>query len=313
MKKFRQKNIFYSVIIPVFNEQKNVLSLSGEIIQEMDGLNKNFEVIFVDDGSNDKTFEELVKIKGIKIIKLRTNLGQSTALNVGINYSTGKIILTTDGDGQNDPKDFKNLLNKLDHGFDVVCGWRHKRKDSFSKRFISKGAVFLRKFLVDDGIHDSGCTLRAYRRECFDDLNIYGEMHRMLPALLRWRGFKITEVKVNHRPRIHGQSKYNWRRIIKGFLDMIYIWFWRKYSSRPLHLFGGLGFLFVISGSTLLLILIYLRFVYEYSLSDKIWPLFSFILILIGIQLFVTGLLASGSLEKEKIKSYQIEEIIDSN
>jgi len=301
---------FFSVVVPVYNEEKNVSSLYKEIQGSLEKLGKEYEIIFVDDGSVDKTYPQLKKLKPLTIIRFRTNSGQSAALDAGIKQARGKIIFTLDGDGQNDPADFSRLYEKLIQGFDVVCGWRHKRKDSFLRRFISYGARVLRSLLVDDRVHDAGCTLRIYRRECFVDLDLYGELHRMIPAMLRWRGFRIGEVKVNHRPRIHGRSKYNLTRAVRGFLDMVYIWFWRKYSQRPLHLFGGLGLVSSFLGTVILAVMVYLKIFYHYRLSDKIWPLVGFFLIMIGIQLLVTGLLAARGVEKDRSTRYYIAEII---
>jgi len=303
---------FFSVVVPVFNEEENVELLYKETKDALEKLAKDYEIIFVDDGSTDKTYSQLKKLSPLTIIKFRTNSGQSAALDAGIKQARGEIIFTLDGDGQNDPADFSLLYKKLTQGFDVVCGWRHKRKDSFSRRFISYGARVLRLLLVDDRVHDAGCTLRVYRRECFVDLDLYGELHRMIPALLRWRGFRIGEVKVNHRPRIHGRSKYNLTRAVKGFLDMIYIWFWRKYAQRPLHFFGGLGLAFNFLGGLILALMAYLKVFYHYHLSDKIWPLVGFFLIMIGIQLLATGLLAAREVEKDKSVRYYISEVIHS-
>lgn len=302
-----------SVVVPVYNEEKNIATLYKEILTAVKKISLSFEIIFVDDGSTDKTLKVLEKLSPIKVIRFRKNFGQSAALDAGIKEAKGDIVITLDGDGQNDPADFPMLVKELDKGYDVVCGWRYKRKDSFMKKFVSRGAYFLRGFLVRDEIHDAGCSLRAYKRECFEDFNLYGELHRMIPALLRWRGFKITEVKVNHRPRIFGKTKYNWKRTMKGFLDMIYIWFWRKYSSRPLHLFGSIGLLLMFFGGGLLSFLFFLRIFYAYSLSDKIWPIVGFISIMIGIQFLITGLLASQFVDISKSKKYFVEKIISRN
>jgi len=160
------------------------------------------------------------------------------------------------------------------------------------KRFFSRGANLLRKILIKDNIHDSGCSLKAYRRECFRSVDLFGEMHRFIPALLQLEGFRVTEVKVSHHPRIHGMTKYNWKRAIKGFVDMLSIWFWRKYSYRPLHLFGGGGmFLFTI-GSGILVWMLTLKIFFGASLSERLWPLVGIFFVLIGVQLFVSGLLA---------------------
>jgi len=312
MVKKNNSKIVYSVVVPVLNEEGNVAPLHKEILLVMKSLKKNFEIIFVNDGSADKTLQNLKKLKPVKIIDLRKNCGQSAALDAGIKASKGEILITLDGDGQNDPADIPELLAKMEEGYDAVCGWRYKRKDNFTKRFISKGAKFLRSLLVSDGVHDAGCTLRVYKRECFEDLDLYGEMHRMIPALLKWRGFKITEIKVNHRPRTRGKTKYNWKRTIKGFLDMLEIWFWRKYENRPLHLFGSLGLLLTIFSSLFLLFLAIKRLFFNYGLSDKIWPLAGMTSFITGIQLLIFGLLANLIIKNRYKKDfYKIREIIE--
>jgi len=187
------KKIKYSVVVPVYNEEDNVTNLFGEILREMKKLGDGFEIIFVNDASSDNTLEKLKNLSPVVIVDLRKNSGQSSAMDAGIKQVKGEVLITMDGDGQNDPVDIPALLDKMNEGFDVVCGWRYKRKDTLEKKLVSKGAKFFRKFLVDDGVHDSGCSLRVYKKECFDDLDLCGEMHRMIPALMRWRGFRITE------------------------------------------------------------------------------------------------------------------------
>jgi len=218
-----------SVVVPVFNEEGNVVPLHEEILEAVRKTGLNFEVIFVDDGSTDRTLFELKQIRPVKVVVLQSRYGQSCALDAGIKNARGDILVTLDGDGQNDPAAIPALLEKLDKGYDAVCGWRTKRMDPFGKRFVAKGARFLRKILVDDGIHDAGCTLRAYRRKCFAGMDLYGGLHRMIPGLLKWRRFKITEIPLNHRSRLCGFTKYNWTRIFHGFSDMIYIWLWRNH------------------------------------------------------------------------------------
>ncbi|MFQ5452357.1 MAG: glycosyltransferase family 2 protein [Candidatus Paceibacterota bacterium] len=304
-----ESKVKYSVIVPVYNEQGNVGPLHKEIIEAMQSLNQSYEIIFVDDGSTDNTYKNLVNLSGAKIIRLRGNSGQSAALDVGIKHARGDIIITLDGDGQNDPADILKLLERLEGGYDVVCGWRKKRADSPKIRFISWGARLLRGILVDDGVHDAGCTLRVYKREVFEGLDLYGELHRMIPALLKWRGFKITELIVRHRPRRIGITKYTSVRILRGLLDMMYVWFWRKYSTKPMHLFGGVGVLFSFIGGLILLLMAYLRLFHAYFLSDKIWPLVGFFFIIVGIQLVATGLLAAQLVEKQGGQHYSIVEI----
>ncbi|MCL4384234.1 glycosyltransferase family 2 protein [Patescibacteria group bacterium] len=274
-----------SVIIPIFNEEGSIAALHEELVRVLGAMKKSYEIIIVNDGSTDRTPEVLSRLKPVTIITLRINSGQSSALNEGLKYAHGKVVITMDGDGQNDPQDIPRLLSKLEEGYDVVCGWRYKRRDPLSKRLVSKGARMVRSILVDDKVQDAGCTLRVYRAECFKDLDLYGEMHRMLPAMLRWRGFKITEIKVNHRSRQSGVSKYGWGRIIRGFLDMLLVWFLRKYNQRPLHLFGTMGLLMMGSGMIILII--------EISLGmRKFWLLVGMEVFIAGFLLLVMGILA---------------------
>ncbi|MBU0707878.1 glycosyltransferase [Patescibacteria group bacterium] len=308
------KKIKYSVVVPVYNEEDNVIPLHNEIKEAMNRLNEPYEIIFVDDGSRDQTFNRLSALSPIKIVRFRKNFGQTAALDAGFKTAVGEIFIAMDGDRQNDPVDIPNLIEKISEGVDVVSGWRYNRKDTSSKKFISQGADYLRKFFISDGIHDSGCTLKAYRKECFEDLTLFGEMHRFIPGVLRWRGFTVTEIKVNHRPRVAGETKYNWKRILKGLIDMISVWFWRKYSTRPLHLFGGMG---IIMGSIGLILGLYLsiaRALHAVSLQNSIWPLVSVFLIIVGIQLFISGLLADIAVKtyyNKKRTTYSIKEIVD--
>ena len=268
--------MYLSIVIPVYNEEENVAQLHQEILSVIRKLNKTFEIIFVNDGSEDKTLEELRGLKPIKIIDFRKNFKQTAALDAGIKEARGNIIITMDGDLQNDPADIPLLLTKLNEGYDVASGWRWQRKDSFVKKIISRSANLLRRFFINDHINDSGCTLKAYRQECFENFDLYGEMHRFIPALLIWRGFKVVEVKVNHRPRVAGKTKYTLSRIFKGLIDMMAVWFWRKFSTRPLHIFGGAGLIIFTTGFLLIAILFTLRLFGIISLQTTIRPLVGF-------------------------------------
>lgn len=281
-----------SIVVPLYNEEGNVAKLHQKIKEACEALGKSYEIIFIDDGSKDKTAEEARNLSPLKFIQFRKNFGQTAAFDAGIKNSVGKVIITMDGDLQNDPADIRLLLEEMDKGFDIVSGWRHKRKDSLSKKIFSRGANLLRKILIQDNIHDSGCSLKAYKRECFEDIDLFGEMHRFIPALLELQGYRVGEVKVSHHPRVHGQTKYNWKRGVKGFVDMVSIWFWRKYSNRPLHLFGGGGILLSFLGTLVLIWMAIEKIFFGVSLSEKIWPLVGVFLIMIGIQLFIFGLLA---------------------
>jgi len=307
---------FISVVVPLYNEEGNVRELHKRILDACEKLGKPFEIIFIDDGSKDETIKNAQGLTPLTLIKFRKNFGQTAAFDAGIKQAQGEVVITMDGDLQNDPADIGLLLEKMEEGFDVVSGWRFKRKDSLSKKIFSRTANLLRKILIQDTIHDSGCSLKAYKRNCFEDVDLFGEMHRFMPALLELQGYKIGEVKVNHYPRVHGVTKYNWKRGMKGFVDMISIWFWRKYSNRPLHLFGGTGIVVSFLGTLVLVWMVVEKIFFGASLSEKIWPLVGIFLVLVGIQLFVFGLLADIMLKNyykgQKRMNYNIKEISQS-
>lgn len=241
---------FLSIIIPVYNEEGSIRELYYEISKTASELNRKrvisgHEVIFIDDGSRDKTQEILELLrrehKELRIIQFRKNFGQTAALKAGFGLSKGDLIVTMDGDLQNDPADIPRLIDELNKGYDVVSGWRYNRKDQFTKRIFSRIINMLRRNLIGDYLHDYGCSLKIYRRECIQDLELFGELHRYITAYLHIKGYKIGEVKVNHRPRKSGTTKYKFSRGINGLLDLLYLKFWSSFSSRPLHFFGRLG------------------------------------------------------------------------
>jgi len=239
-----------SVIIPVYNEAESIQPLYLEILDEIKTLKKNkkinnYEIIFVNDGSRDNSSEVISNIsqkdKNVKAIDFRKNFGQTPALKAGFDNCSGDLIVTMDGDLQNDPQDISGLISKLSEGYDVVSGWRFNRKDKFSKKISSKIMNFLRKKLVGDQLHDYGCSLKIYKKECLNDLELFGELHRYITAYLFIRGYKIGEIKVNHQQRKFGKTKYGFKRGVNGILDLFYLKFWATYSNRPLHFFGRLG------------------------------------------------------------------------
>jgi glycosyltransferase involved in cell wall biosynthesis len=302
-----------SVVIPVYNEERNVAILYSEIKKVMDSTGKKYEIIFIDDGSADGTFSELAKLN-VKVIKFRKNFGQTAALSAGFSNSKGKVIVTMDGDLQNDPADIPLLLAKIDEGYDVVSGWRWNRHDKLGKKVASRIANRMRTMLINERIHDSGCALKAYRRECFDEIDLMGEMHRYLPAILGWKGFKIGEVKVNHRARSYGRTKYGVTRIVKGFMDLLNVLFWRKYSNRPLHVFGGIGIVMTTLGVIMGFGLLVARQVFGYRLGQSQLPLLAVLMAIIGIQFFISGLMADISVKnyyKNGRKTYSIEKVVE--
>ena len=283
---------YLSIVVPLYNEEGNVKELHRKIFEAVQKIGRPFEIIFIDDGSKDGTLAEAKTLSPLKLVVFRKNFGQTAGFDAGIKAATGEIIITMDGDLQNDPSDIPLLLQKMDEGYDVVSGWRHKRQDPWSKKIPSRIANLLRKLLIHDNIHDSGCSLKAYRRECFKDVDLFGEMHRFIPAILQLEGYKVGEVKVSHHPRVHGVTKYNWKRGFKGLVDMISIWFWRKYSHRPLHLFGASGVVLFALGSLVLFWMLVEKVYFDNSIADRIWPLVGIFFTLIGVQLFISGLLA---------------------
>ncbi|MBI2415379.1 MAG: glycosyltransferase family 2 protein [Candidatus Kerfeldbacteria bacterium] len=283
----------YSVVVPIYNEAATLEELHRRLVTVMEQLQQPFELIFVNDGSTDTTHRVLEQLSPITVVTLRHNFGQTAALAAGIKQAKGDSIITLDADLQNPPEEIPKLLRVLrDQSLDVVSGWRRQRHDSLSKHLLSRGANVLRRLIIHDGIHDSGCTLKAYRRICFEQLDLLGEIHRFIPGMLRWQGFTVGEVEVRHEQRRFGNTKYNTWRIVKGLIDMIGVWFWRKYSSRPLHLFGGSGILLTIIGLVGFVSLGIARIFFSYPLSQSIWPLLASLAMVSGIQLFVSGLLA---------------------
>jgi len=309
------KNVELSIVVPIYDEEENIAELHKKILNACQKTGKAFEIIFVDDGSVDNTEKECRKLSPLTYIRFRKNYGQTAAFDAGFKIAKGDVIITMDGDLQNDPADIPLLLEKMEEGYDIVSGWRYQRKDSMSKKIFSRGANLLRKIFVKDNIHDSGCSLKAFKRECFEDLDLFGEMHRFIPALLQLQGFTVGEVKVSHHPRIHGRTKYNWKRSLKGAVDMVAIWFWRKYAHRPLHIFGAGGFLMFALGVVMLIWMFIEKVFYGESLSERIWPLLGIFFMLAGIQLFVSGLLADilikNYFKNRDQMNYSIKEVVE--
>ena len=303
-----------TVVIPVFNEEGNILVLAREIDAALSGK-FDYEIIFVDDGSTDLTREEIQKLVDAgkaRALILTRNFGQSAALAAGIDAANGEFLITMDGDLQNDPADIPFLVERLQDGYDVICGWRTNRKDSYLKRYLSKAANWLRRHMTNEPIHDSGCTLRAYRKHVFDELQLFGEMHRFIPALLYWRGFRIGETPTNHRARVHGRTKYGWSRLIKGILDLIVVAFWQRFSLRPIHVFGLVGLVLMLFGASVTAFLIGERVFFNSPLADRPLLIVSLIMVVVGTQFIGMGLLADIQVRTyysiRKIKSYAVKD-----
>lgn len=303
-----------SIVIAVFNEENNLSALIDEINSVCDARRWVREIIVVDDGSTDNSARVAGSMANVTVFRFRRNFGQTAAFDAGCHAAQYEYVITMDGDGQNDPADIPNLIAHLQAGnLDVVSGWRVDRQDTFFKRFVSRGANLLRKVFLNDTIHDSGCSLKVYRRECFDNVHLYGEMHRFIPALLEMRGFSVGEIPVNHRPRRSGTSKYNAVRTIKGLADIVLLWFWRSYSVRPIHLLGGIGVLFFLAATVFGGRTVYL-FVTDRKLSSTLEPLltvFSFIAGLLFVSLgILTDILIKIYYAISAERYYSVREII---
>jgi len=311
-----------SIIIPVFNEAENLPQLYQEINASLSRLKKSYEIIFVDDGSSDDSYGILKTIHRddptVKVIKFRKNFGQTAALSAGFDYAKGEIFITLDADLQNDPNDFPLLLEKMEQGFDIVCGWRRRRKDKFlTRRLPSMIANWLISKITRVKLHDFGCTLKAFRTEVAKTIRLYGELHRFIPAIASNMGVSIAEVKVNHRPRSHGKSKYNIFRSIKVALDLLTVKFLLSYSTRPLQIFGVFGLVSGLAGGILALLLSYQRLILRQAIGNRPLLLLAILLIVIGIQFITLGLLAEIMVrayhESVEKRIYFTREIIDSD
>ncbi len=285
-----------SFVIPAKNEELSIKILYDEIIQSINKLNKTYEIIFIDDGSTDKTFQvlkELHKNDGkIKIIRLRGNFGKSAALQAGFNNSKGEIIFTLDADLQDDPKEIPAFLKKLNEGYDLVSGWKKRRHDpSFSKVIPSRVVNFLTRLMTGLSIHDTNCGFKAYKREVIDNLNLYGELYRFIPVLAAKQNFKVGEIIVEHRGRKFGKTKFGWGRGIKGILDLITVVFLTGYLRRPGHFFGTLGLVAFSLGFIIGMYIAFLRITTGTIQDRQPLLILGILLMLIGIQLISTGLL----------------------
>lgn len=309
-----------SVIIPVYNEEDNIEPLHSSLNDVLSILGKPYEIIFIDDGSRDHTLDILQKLNATdsccKVIRFRRNFGQTAALAAGFAHAHGKVIVTLDGDLQNDPTDIPKLLDKIDEGYDVVSGWRVRRKDKFlTRRLPSICANWLISKITGVKLHDYGCTLKAYRREVAQNIDLYGEMHRFIPAMASWMGVSVAEIPVNHHPRRHGLSKYGLSRTLRVTLDLITVKFLLSYATKPLQIFGTVGFVSSFTGFVLALYLSVDKLVFDHQLSNRPLLFLAILLILVGIQFVSMGLLGEMMVriyhEGQDKPIYVIKEILE--
>ncbi|MHC4291450.1 MAG: glycosyltransferase family 2 protein [Planctomycetota bacterium] len=308
-----------SVVIPVFNEAQSLEPLHAEIGQALADF--DYEVLYVDDGSTDNSFSVLAdiqkKTENMRVIRFRRNFGQTAAMSAGFKYARGKIIIPMDADGQNDPADIPKLIAKLNEGYDIVSGWRKERKDNAVTRTLpSRMANWMIGKITGIKLHDYGCTLKAYKAESLKSIRLYGEMHRFIPALARWGGEKVVEMVVNHRARITGQTKYGLSRTFKVVLDLITIKFLASFSTKPIHIFGGLGVLCFLASFLSGLTVLGMKVFSGDSMNRNPLFMISLMLMIASIQFVLMGLLAEMMVrtyhESQDRPIYVIEKILES-
>ena len=286
-----------SVVIPIYNESPNIRQLLAELTSTLEAWGRPFEIVAVDDGSRDDSYQILAELHAadprLRVVRFRRNFGQTAAFAAGFAHARGAIIVTSDGDLQNDPRDIPAMVAELERGADIVCGWRRDRKDTFlTRRVPSMLANRLISAATGVRLHDYGCSLKAFRAEVVKPLRLYGEMHRFIPAIASEYGVRITELEVNHRPRVHGTSKYGLSRTIRVVLDLLTVKYLLDYSKRPLQIFGLVGLLFGGLGAVILLWLVGVKFIGHQGIGDRPLLLFGILLVFTGVQLVTIGLLA---------------------
>ena len=307
-----------SVLVPVLDEAKTVQELARRVADVLGRLGRSFEIVFVDDGSSDGTPGQVREARErdprVKLVRLRRNFGKAAALCAGFDHCTGGIIITMDGDLQDDPEEIPRFLAKLeDEDLDLVSGWKRRRQDPASKRLPSRLFNWVTRQLAQVDLHDFNRGFKAYRREVLAEIAVYGELHRYIPVLASRRGFLVGEIQVQHHPRRHGKSKYGWDRLYKGLLDLITVLFITRYTRRPLHLFGALGLGFFTAGFFIDAWLAYLWVFHHEDLSNRPLLLFGNLLILLGIMVLTTGLIGEMITFKNfrRRDSYSIKEWLE--
>jgi glycosyltransferase involved in cell wall biosynthesis len=289
-----------SIVVPILNEEENIPVLHSRIAEALAGGKIDYELILVDDGSSDNSYAALklvaAKDKRVKVVRFRRNFGQTAAMSAGFDLASGRVVVPMDGDLQNDPQDIPLLLERIDEGFDVVSGWRKDRKDTFINRKLP--SIIANSFIsrmTGVHLHDYGCTLKAYRREVLEDVNLYGEMHRFVPALAHQVGAKVTEMPVRHHERLHGVSKYGISRTMKVILDLMTVKFLLQYSTKPIQLFGRWGAYTLCAGILSGTVTVYMKLFEHVSMNRNPLLILTAFLLFMGIQFIVLGLMAELS------------------
>ena len=313
-------NQLISIIIPVFNESESIGFLLDEVISVMASHKFDFELIVVNDGSKDNTHRVLKhlthKIQELSVISLRKNYGQTAAMSAGFDHSKGNIVITLDGDLQNDPNDIPKLISEINNGYDLICGWRFDRKDKLINRKIpSKIANKLIAHVTGLKLHDYGCSLKAFKKEIIEDIKLYGELHRFLPVLANIEGARIKEIKVNHRSRQYGSSKYGIDRTFRVLMDLLTVWFMTKFLTRPMYGFGFVGIISILISLSMSSYLLIIKILGE-DIGNRPMLMFALILGIAGVQLFSFGLLSELLIrtyhESQNRPIYRVREIDES-
>ena len=300
----------YSVIIPVYEESGNLDLLHEKLKQGLQNVHGAYEIIYVDDGSKDSSFDDLKRLAGadpsVRVVRFARNFGKSAAMSAGFIESTGEIIINLDADLQDDPKEIPKFVAKLNEGFDLVSGWKFSRQDPFTRRFPSRVFNWLTRALTHIPLHDANCGFKAYTKEAAKAVKIQGELHRYIPSLLAWQGFTMAEIKINHRRRLHGTSKFGTNRLVRGFLDLLTVKFLTTYGRRPLHFFGPIGLVMFVVGGAISAILAYDRLVLGQAIGGRPLLLLGVLLLVLGVQFFSLGfigeLISRATEEKRELK-----------
>jgi glycosyltransferase involved in cell wall biosynthesis len=284
-----------SLVIPVYNEADSLAPLVGEIDEALAAQGTPYEIVFVDDGSTDRSFAVMQELAGtrddVRVVRLRRNFGKAAALSHGFAAARGDVLVTMDGDRQDDPAEIANLTAPLADGFDLVSGWKQRRQDPLNKTLPSRFFNWTVRKASGIPLHDFNCGLKAYKRDVVDTISIYGELHRYIPVVAAQAGFRVTEVKVNHRRRTTGRSKYGWQRYLRGYLDLLTVLFLGRYQHRPQHLFGGFGTLMILFGVIVELYLTVDKLVFGNAIGQRPLLLLGALLIIVGVQLLSLGLI----------------------
>jgi glycosyltransferase involved in cell wall biosynthesis len=289
-----------TIVLPIYNESENLPHLCDELASVLEAIGSSYEIIAVDDGSSDSSFQMLKGLSArcdqLRVVRFRRNFGQTAAFTAGFDRARGDVVITMDADLQNDPADIPRLLAKIDEGYDVVSGWRQERwKEGllsfFTRRIPSATANWLISWSTGVYLHDYGCALKAYRRDVVQEVRLYGDLHRFIPAIASYYGVRIAEVPVNYRPRRFGRSKYGIGRTIRVLLDLLTVRFLLSYSTRPIHIFGLLGLLSALLGVGIGVYLTVIKFLHGAALAERPLLLFAILLVMVGVQLVTMGLL----------------------